>query len=94
MLSLIDCLDFIDLTHETIDVIAEHEHLSPVLAAELGNQLIADRKGIHAIHQMHRDLIEAAANSGNLSRERELRKIYTEFSRKYPMPTGALTPGK
>lgn len=90
MLSLIDCLDFIDLTHETIDVIAEHEHLSTVVAAELGNQLIADRKGLHTLHQMHRALIEAAANAGNLSRERELRAIYTAFSRKYPMPAGAL----
>jgi hypothetical protein len=90
MLSLTDCLDFIDLDRETIEIIAEHQHMSQVLATELGNHLVANRRGLLVIHDMHRDLIEAAAARGNLTRERELRQIYTRFSRKYPMPRGAL----
>jgi len=86
MLSLIDCLDFIDLDSATIEIIAEHEQLTPIVAAELGNQLIADLRGIHALHLMHQDLIERAAERQNLLREKELRKIYDAFKRKYPMP--------
>lgn len=90
MLSLTDCLDFIDLDRDTIEIIAEHQHLSQVVATELGNHLVADRRGLLVIHDMHRDLIEHAARRGNLARERELRKIYARFSRKYPMPNGQL----
>jgi len=90
MLSLRDCLDFIDLDQETIEIIAEHQHLSEVVATELGNQLVANRVGLLVIHDMHRDLIAQAANRGRLAREKELRKIYERFSRKYPMPHGPL----
>jgi hypothetical protein len=86
MLSLIDCLDFIDLDRATIEVIAEHQHLPSVVAAELGDKLIASAKGIYRIHEMHRDLIEKAARTGHLEREKELRTIYAAFTRKYPMP--------
>ena len=90
MLSLTDCLDFIDLDRATIDIIAEHQGLSEVVATELGNHLVADRRGILVIHDMHRDLIEKAASKGRIDRERELRSIYTRFARKYPMPRGRL----
>jgi hypothetical protein len=86
MLSLTDCIDFIDLDGATIDVIAEHEHLPAMLAAELGNQLLADARGIWRLHQMHRELIESAAQRGQLGREKAMRRIYTAFNRKYPMP--------
>ena len=86
MLSLTDCLDFIDLDRDTIDVIAQHEHLPAMLAAELGNQLIADVRGIWRLHQMHRELIEQAAQRGLLDPEKTLRRTYAAFSRKYPMP--------
>lgn len=86
MLSLTDCLDFIDLDHKTIEIIAEHQNMPLVLAVELGNILLADLRGIWVLHDMHRDLISQAAERGDLERERELRIIYTAFSRKYPVP--------
>jgi hypothetical protein len=86
MLSLTDCLDFIDLDRDTIDVIAQHQGLPSIVAAELGNQLIADMRGIFAIHQMHRDLLARAAEAEHLEEEKRLRKAYAAFSRKYPMP--------
>lgn len=86
MLSLTDCMDFIDLDGDTIEVIARHEHLPAMLAAELGNQLLADTRGIYRLHQMHRELIELAANRGLLAQEKTLRRSYEAFTRKYPMP--------
>ncbi|MBX3685738.1 MAG: hypothetical protein KF909_06365 [Rhodocyclaceae bacterium] len=86
MLSLIDCLDFIDLDSATIEIIAEHQNMATIVAAELGNQLIADLRGIHVLHEMHQDLIARAAERQDLAREKELRKVYDAFKRKYPMP--------
>lgn len=90
MLSLRDCLDFIDLDQETIEIIAEHQHLSSVVATELGNHLVASRPGLLVIHDMHRELIAKAADKGRLEREKELRAVYARFCRKYPMPSGLL----
>ncbi|HQR41109.1 MAG TPA: hypothetical protein PLX97_00465 [Gemmatales bacterium] len=87
MLSLTDCLDFIDLDRDTIEVIARHERIPTIVATELGNQLIADLRGIHALHQMHRDLLAQAAERHDLEDEKRLRQTYAAFSRKYPMPT-------
>jgi hypothetical protein len=86
MLTLTDCLDFIDLDGDTIDVIAEHEQLTAMVAAELGSQLLTDVRGIHRLHQMHRELIAQAAQRHHLEHERQLRRVYTAFNRKYPMP--------
>lgn len=87
MLSLTDCLDFIDLDRETIEVIAQHQRIPTIVATELGNQLVADLRGIHALHQMHRDLLGQAAQRQDLAEEKRLRKVYAAFSRKYPVPT-------
>ena len=87
MLSLTDCLDFIDLDRDTIEVIAIHEGLPTILATEMGSQLISDLRGIHTLHQMHRDLLARAAERQDLEEEKRLRKAYAAFSRKYPMPT-------
>jgi len=86
MLTLADCLDFIDLDGDTIDVIAEHENLPPIVAAELGDKLLASRRGIYRIHDMYRELIARTAAAGRLDREKRLRRQYAAFSRKYPMP--------
>lgn len=86
MLSLNDCLDFIDLDADTIDVIAVHEQVPTIVAAELGNQLLADLRGIFRLHQIHRELITRAAEKGALSEEQRLRAVYARFSRKYPVP--------
>ncbi len=86
MLSLTDCVDFIDLDGDTIDVIAEHEHIPAMLAAELGSELIASRRGLYRLHVMHRELIARAAATGRLAHEKVLRRVYGAFSRKYPMP--------
>lgn len=86
MLSLTDCLDFVDLDAATIEVIASHEDLPMIVAAELGHQLLGDMRGIYVLHQMHRTLIERAAEKGSLDEEKRLRAIYTSFNRKYPVP--------
>ena len=86
MLSLADCLDFIDVDPETVDVIAEHQSMSVSVATGLADNLIADRDGIKTLHRMHRELIARARENDDLVRELGLTHVYSKFSRKYPMP--------
>ena len=86
MLSWIDCMDFIDIDRETIDVIASHEHLTLPVATGLADRLIADREGIKTLHRMHRELIARARSSQDSAREQGLTHVYSKFARKYPMP--------
>ncbi len=86
MLSLTDCLDFVDLDSTTIEVISIHEDLPMIVAAELGHQLLADLRGIYRLHQMHRELMRRCAERGQLAEEKKLRQTYAAFKRKYPIP--------
>jgi len=86
VLSLKECMDFVDLDSTTIEIIGIHEDLPLIVAAELGHQLLADLRGIYRLHQMHRELIRRSAERGHLDEEKRLRTAYTEFNRKYPIP--------
>lgn len=86
MLSLTDCLDFIDLDGDTIDVIAQHQNLPAMVAAQLGSELLAERRGIRVLHLMHCDLIDQAARRGLRQQAKHLQRVYAAFARKYPLP--------
>lgn len=51
MLTLQDCLDFCDVSEDIVDAIAEHDHLPPILAAELATCLACAPGGMHVIHR-------------------------------------------
>lgn len=86
MLSWIDCVDYIDIDHDTIEVIAEHERTSVPVATGLADHLVADHEGIKALHLMHRELIARAQQGDDAARARGLTNVYSKFARKYPMP--------
>lgn len=86
MLSITDLKDFIDLDHETVQIVHESTHLSESQAVNVAEELLKSERGVYTLHQMFRDQIAAAAEHHQLSREQELRKAYAYFSRKYPMP--------
>jgi len=79
MLTLQDCIAFSDLTLEEIDAIAEHEHLPPTIAAELGCYLVHCPNGRQAIRSMIRDDIEAARGRGQLRHSVELKVVLQHF---------------
>ena len=86
MLSLIDCLDFIDLDSATIEIIAEHQNMATIVAAELGNQLIADLRASMSCTRCTRTS-SPAPPSGRISHVRRncagSRRLQ---SASYPMP--------
>lgn len=60
MLSLRDCLDLADLTEDEIAAIAQHENLPPIVALELGHQLLSTPEGARRLRQFIVDDIAAA----------------------------------
>lgn len=86
MLSITDLLDFIDLDRETVQVVKDAAHLNEPEAIAMAEDLLKTQRGIYLLHQMFRDQISEAASRFYLSREKSLRRAYTYFARKYPMP--------
>ncbi len=60
MLSLQDCLDLADLTESEITSIAKHEHIPPIVALELGQQLLRTPEGLKKLRQFLVDDIAGA----------------------------------
>ena len=84
MLTYKDCLDLCDLTEEEIEAIAEHEHLSRVVALELGQYLVHTPEGIPMIKRMILDDIAEARAHGNLEHALTLRATLRHFIQTHP----------
>lgn len=86
VISIIDVKDFIDLDRETVHAVHSALGLSPAETVTLAHQLLGSETGLTILHHMFRDQIAEAEASRQLSREREIRRAYAHFSRKYPLP--------
>lgn len=64
MLSLKECFDFCGLTGAEVCAIAEHEHLSDIAAAVLGQSLLQTDEGTSEIKRFMREDIENARFRG------------------------------
>lgn len=89
MLTFEDCLALAELTEEEIDAIAEHEHLPAIVAAELGNYLVHDAKGVPAIRRMILDDIGAAQARGDRQHALALKLVLKHFVETHPNAKGA-----
>jgi len=76
MLTARDCLDFSDLDEAVIQVICEHEHLSPMLAIEKGAFLMEQAWGAAAIDHMIVDQYE-------VTHDMALYKLHMKFAREH-----------
>lgn len=83
MLTYADCLDFSALTEEEIAVIRDHEHLSVLVAMELGETLLATDDGTRRLVAMIRDEIEAAERHGDPAHAEKLRNVLGAFRHKH-----------
>lgn len=92
MLSYEDCLAFCQLTSAEVDAIAEHEHIPQIVAAELGNYLLAAPDGNMRIRRIILDDIAAARLRGDTLHALALKLVLREFVERYP-PKGTATHG-
>lgn len=81
MLSSDDICAMCDLTDDEIDTIAHHEHVSAVVAAEIGECLLQDAEGRTLIYKMLRDDVQRASNGHRLSRSQ---RALDQFCRDHP----------
>lgn len=86
MISIIDVKDFIDLDKETVYAVNQALGLPADEAIALAHQLLASETGLIVLHHMFRDQIADAEGKFQVSREKEMRRAYAYFARKYPLP--------
>lgn len=84
MLSLADCLDFSGLSDDEVTVIAEHEHLPRIVAAELGSQLLESRDGLCKLKGFVLDNLECATHRGQFDKAGQLATLYRRFDATHP----------
>ena len=79
MLTLEDCMCLSELSEDEIATIAEHEHLPPIVAAELGCGLSHSIEGRQRIWSIFHDEIIAAQAHGDVHRSVQLKKALRDF---------------
>ena len=72
MLTWEDCLGLSEVDADTIDAIAEHEHLPEMVALEMANYLIHRDDGVPRIKRMILEDIEASRLRGDAVHTRHL----------------------
>ncbi len=79
MLTIEDCIELSELTAEEIDAIAEHEHTSTIVAAEMGWYLVQTPEGEKRIKRMIVDDIDAARSRGDHAHAARLKLVLKHF---------------
>lgn len=79
MLSLEDCIALSGLSEDEILVIAQHQHIPEIAAAELGNYLSRSADGQLAIKSMIREDIQAAVARGERDRALALKMVLRQY---------------
>ena len=87
MISLRDCMEYLHLTPEEVEAIAEHEHVPPIIAAELAAYLIDDGAGERRLKRMILDDILHAADRGDVLRVEQLTTVLKHFIATHPERT-------
>ncbi len=83
MLTIQDCIELSELTAEEIDAIAEHEHVSTMVAAEMGWYLVQTPEGEKRVKRMIVDDIDAARERGDHARAGKLKLVLKHFLEKH-----------
>jgi hypothetical protein len=86
MLSLNDCIAMSGLTEEEVAIIAEHEHLSMIVAAELGYTLLKTPKGIFTLRGYIADVLAQAKLAGNKDKAKRVDLALTQFNAAHRLP--------
>jgi hypothetical protein len=86
MITLQECLDFSDLNEDEIHVIAEHERVPEIVAAEMGHALLQTPKGVYQIRQFLLEELERAKLAGHKEKARRIDQAITRFVAAHPLP--------
>jgi len=84
MLTLQECIDLSGLEVEEIETIAEHEHVPEIVAAELGNYLLATSDGRQRIRAMIADALSHAHQAGDHGHATALKRVLSRYDVTHP----------
>ena len=86
MLSLDDCIAMSGLTEEEVAIVAEHEHLSLIVAAQFGHSLLKTAKGVFTLRGYIVDALAQAKLTGQRDKAKRLDLVLTRFNAAHPLP--------
>jgi hypothetical protein len=86
MLSLDDCIALSGLTEEEVAIIAEHEHVPLLVAAQLGCKLLETPRGVFRLRGFLLDVLEHAKLAGKRDKARHVDLVLTRFNAAHPLP--------
>lgn len=86
MLSIRDCLDYCDLTDDEVALIAEHEGIPDVAAAQVACGLVQTPEGVLVLTNCMLDLIERANEQGDTEKAERARSLCARFMHDHPLP--------
>ena len=84
MLTLDECIAMSGLTEEEVAIVAEHEHLSMMVAAELGYTLLKTAKGVFTLRCYIAEVLEHAKLAGKCNKAKHVDHILTRFNAAHP----------
>jgi hypothetical protein len=84
MLSLGDCIAMSGLTEEEVAIVAEHERLSMVVAAELGYTLLKTAKGVFTLRCYIVEVLEHAKLAGDRDKAKHVDRVLVRFNAAHP----------
>ncbi|HEX6827555.1 MAG TPA: hypothetical protein VF104_01100 [Burkholderiales bacterium] len=80
MVSLQECLDLAGVDEEAVEIIAAHEGIPEIVAAELAHNLGRSADGKKAMQSMIAESRRRAATSGNLEKSLLLGRVLARLS--------------
>jgi len=89
MLTYLDVIALCGLDRREVEAIAEHEHIPPIVAAELGNYLCRNDAGELCIQRYILDDIAAAEQRGDQHHVNVLKAVLRHFVATHPLRNGA-----
>lgn len=84
MLSMQDCLDYVDLNEDEVKTIAHHEHISYEAAAQMACALAQDCAGERVLRSMLEDVVCEAADCGEEEELRLAERAFFHFATHHP----------
>lgn len=86
MLSIRDCLDYCDVTEDEVSLIAEHEDIPDVAAAQVVCGMVQTPEGVLMLTNYMQDLIERATRRGELDKAKRATDVCARFMADHPLP--------
>jgi len=86
MLTIADCQGLCGLTEEELQVLADHEHLPLIVAAELAADLLRTAKGTWRLRNCMLEELEKAAAAGRHDKAKRIDRIISGFIAAHPVP--------